>query len=72
MDDAQAQTSRNSMTAILQAAVDLTGDTEKAQLWYRSEPLAVFGDATAEHLGAAGRANDVLRYLASLQAGAAG
>jgi uncharacterized protein (DUF2384 family) len=71
MDDAQAQTSRNSMAAIIQAAVDLTGDAEKA-LWYRSEPLTVFGDATAEHLVAEGRANDVLRYLASLQAGAAG
>jgi hypothetical protein len=40
--------------------------------WYRNEPLPVFGYKTAEQLVSDGRAEDVIRYVVSLEAGAAG
>ena len=57
---------------IIKAAADLTGDLNKALFWYRTEPLAVFGYKTAERLASEGRTDDVLRYVTSLEAGAAG
>jgi hypothetical protein len=57
---------------IIKAATDLTGDLSKALFWYRTEPLAVFGYKTAERLASEGRTDDVLRYVSSLEAGAAG
>jgi hypothetical protein len=41
-------------------------------LLYRNDPLSAFGHKTAEELVAQGRTEDVLRYTASLEAGAAG
>ena len=57
---------------IIKAATDLTGDLNKALFWYRTEPLSAFGYKTAERLVSEGRTDDVLRYVASLEAGAAG
>ena len=57
---------------VISAATDLSGDVRKALFWYRNEPLAVFGYETAENLVSAGRTDDLLRYVASLGAGAAG
>lgn len=57
---------------VIRAATDLSGDVQRALFWYRNEPLAVFDYQTAETLVSAGRANDVVRYVASLEAGAAG
>jgi hypothetical protein len=57
---------------IIKAATDLTGDLNKALFWYRFEPLAVFGYKSAERLVSEGRTDDVLRYVTSLQSGAAG
>ena len=57
---------------IIKAATDLTGDLNRALFWYRTEPLAVFGYKTAERLASEGRTDDVLRYVSSLEAGAAG
>jgi hypothetical protein len=57
---------------IIKAATDLTGDLSKALFWYRTEPLAVFGYKTAERLASEGRTDDVLRYVSSLEVGAAG
>ena len=44
----------------------------KALIWYRNDGLEYFGYKTAEELVSDGRTEDVLRYMASLQAGAAG
>ncbi len=44
----------------------------EALFWYRNEPLSVFGYKTAERLVSEGRADDLLRYIASIQVGAAG
>jgi len=57
---------------IIKAATDLNGDLNKALFWYRNEPLTVFGYKTAERLVSEGRADDLLRYIASIQVGAAG
>ena len=57
---------------VIRAAADLSGDLERALFWYRNEPLQPFGYRTAEQLVSDGRSEDVLRYVASLEAGAAG
>jgi hypothetical protein len=57
---------------VIKAATDLSGDLNKALFWYRNEPLSVFGYKTAERLVSEGRADALLRYVASIEAGAAG
>ena len=57
---------------VIRAAADLSGDIERALFWYRNEPLQPFEYKTAEQLVSAGRTDDLLRYIGSLQAGAAG
>ena len=57
---------------VIKAATDLNGDLDKALFWYRNEPLSVFGYKTAERLVSEGRTDDLLPYMASLEAGAAG
>lgn len=57
---------------VIRAAVDLTGDVNRALFWYRNEPLQPFGYKTAEQLVSDGRGEDLVRYIASLEAGAAG
>ena len=58
---------------VIKAGSDVAGgDLERALFWYRNQPLAPFGYKTAEQLVATGRTEDVLRYTASLSAGAAG
>ncbi|WP_186083576.1 antitoxin Xre/MbcA/ParS toxin-binding domain-containing protein [Burkholderia gladioli] len=57
---------------VIHAATDQSGDVHRALFWYRNAPLPAFDYQTAESLVSAGRAEDVLRYVASLEAGAAG
>jgi hypothetical protein len=57
---------------VIRAATDLSGDVERALFWYRNEPLQPFGYKTAEQLVSDGRTEDLLRYIESLEAGAAG
>lgn len=57
---------------VIKAATDLNGDLNRALFWYRNEPLSVFGYKTAERLVSEGRTDDLLRYVASIEAGAAG
>lgn len=57
---------------VIRAATDLSGDVDRALFWYRNEPLQPFGYKTAEQLVSDGRTEDLLRYIESLQAGAAG
>jgi hypothetical protein len=57
---------------VIRAACDLSGDFGKSVFWYRNEPLPPFGYKTAEQLVSEGRTDDVLRYVESLEAGAAG
>ena len=57
---------------VIKAASDLNGSMDKALFWYRNEPLGVFEYKTPERLVSEGRTDDLLRYVASLEAGAAG
>jgi hypothetical protein len=57
---------------VIKAATDLNRDVTKALFWYRNEPLSAFGYKTAEQLVSEGRTEDLLRFVASLEAGAAG
>ena len=57
---------------VIKAASDVHGELSGALFWYRNEPLSAFGYKTAERLVSEGRTEDVLRYVASLEAGAAG
>jgi hypothetical protein len=57
---------------VIKAGTDISGDVNRALFWYRNEPLSAFGYKTAEQLVSEGRTDDVLRYVASLEAGAAG
>ncbi len=57
---------------VIRAATDLSGEAYGASFWFRNETLPAFGLKTAEQLVSEGRAEDVLRYLASLEAGTAG
>ena len=57
---------------VIKAATDLNGDLNKALFWYRNEPLSVFGYKTPERLVSEGRTDDLLPYMAALEAGAAG
>ena len=57
---------------VLAAATDLAGDADKAAYWYRNQPLAPFAYKTPSQVVSEGKAEDVIRYLESLDAGAAG
>ena len=57
---------------VIKAATDLNGELRKALFWYRNDPIAVFDYKTAETLVADGRADDVVRYIETLEAGFAG
>lgn len=57
---------------VLRAATDLSGSVESAIYWYKNYPLAPFRYKTALELVSEGKTAALLRYLASLEAGAAG
>lgn len=57
---------------VIRAAMDVSGDIGQAVFWYRNEPLPPFGYKTAEQLVTEGRTEDLLRYVESIDAGAAG
>lgn len=57
---------------IIRAATDISGDVQRALFWYRNEPLPTFDCKTAEQLVSEGRTEDLLRYVTSLETGAAG
>ncbi len=63
--------SSNAMRVLL-AATELGREANADSSWFREEPLSGFRFKTAEQLVREGRTEDVLAYLQSLQAGAAG
>jgi hypothetical protein len=62
---------RDSVRAIA-AATDASGDADRAAYWYRNQPLGPFGYRTASQVVADGKTEDLIRYIESLAAGAAG
>ena len=57
---------------VIAAATDVKGDTEAATYWYRNQPLAPFGYKTAVQVVSEGKADEVIRYIESIEAGAGG
>lgn len=57
---------------IIRAATDVSGDVQSTLFWYRNAPLPTFNYKTAEQLVSEGHVDDLLRYVVSLEAGAAG
>ena len=56
----------------IKAAYSMFGDMSKALTWYRNNGIENFGYKTAEELVSAGRSDDLLRYMTSLQVGFVG
>jgi uncharacterized protein (DUF2384 family) len=57
---------------VIAAATDVRGDTEAATYWYRNQPLAPFGYKTAVQVVSEGKADEIIRYIESVEAGAGG
>jgi len=58
---------------VLDAATALAGgDADRAIQWFEHERLKPFDGFTASELVRAGRADDVLKFMESLEAGPAG
>jgi hypothetical protein len=57
---------------VLAAGREVSGDLERAITWYRNEPLSPFDYKTAEQLVSENRTDDVIRFLKSVGARAAG
>lgn len=57
---------------VMGAAADINGSFQDAAFWFRNEPISAFDFKTPEQLVSEGRAEDLLRYVQSLHAGAAG
>jgi hypothetical protein len=53
---------------VIYVALDASGDADRALDWFRNTPLSCFDGRTAYQLVRDGRTEDVLRYLASLEA----
>lgn len=57
------------MILILNRVQPWCGSIFQAYAWYRSEPIHSFGDATAEDLVKAGKAEQVLDYIGRIAQG---
>lgn len=57
---------------VLAAATDINGNFHDALFWFRNEPISAFDYQTPEQLVSDGRADDLLRYVRALSAGAVG
>jgi uncharacterized protein (DUF2384 family) len=57
---------------VLAAAFTLAGSADRALYWFRSHPIQDFDYKTPEALVSEGRANAVIQYIESLNAGATG
>jgi hypothetical protein len=57
------------MVEILNQVRPWAGSSQQAVTWYRSQPIAAFGDQTAEALVRAGRAKAVRRHLDHIRLG---
>lgn len=68
----QLQSKLRQMIKVIAAAVELTGDVDKAIYWFRNEPIADYRHKTAAELIADGQIEAVLAYLDDLRNGAAG
>lgn len=57
---------------VMRAAADISGSIERAIYWFKNHPLATFDYKTAQELVSEKRADALIKYLQSLQAGYTG
>ena len=67
---ASVQRSLEPIVRILAAAEELTGDPDRAIVWFRHQPIAGHGGRTALELVEAGHADAVVAHLEDLRDGA--
>ena len=60
------------LSKILAYATELAGDSNRAVIWFRYQPLRGFDNKTAEDLVRAGHAGAVMKHLETLYHGAYG
>jgi len=69
LQSAKVQGRMREMLEIVSRVSDWAGGTDQAMAWYRAEPIAAFGDRTAEALVKEGKAAVVRDYLDALALG---
>jgi hypothetical protein len=68
-DSAVVQKGLEPVVHILAAAEELTGDADRAIIWFRHQPLAGHGGRTASQLVEQGHADAVIAHLEDLRDG---
>jgi hypothetical protein len=68
-DSPVVQKSLEPLVRILATAEEMTGDADKAIVWFRHQPIAGFGGRTALQLVEEGHAHAVLAHLEDLRDG---
>ena len=69
---APLQAHLHDLVPALAAAAIVTGDVQKAALWLRSAPIPALRNLTGYQLVCAGRKDDLVGYLESIEAGFVG
>lgn len=67
----EAQHFSSEALRVIYAVTRLSGDIERALLWFQNERLQPFAHKTAEQLVKEGRTDDLLVFIESLEAGPA-
>lgn len=57
---------------VIAAAANLSGDSQRVLYWFRNQPISAFGYQTPDQIVSDGKANKLIRYVESLEAGGAG
>lgn len=68
-DSAKVQERLGEITRIIATAADLTGDPDRAVIWFRHQPLGQFDYKTAEQLVHEGQGAAVVKHLEMLSDG---
>lgn len=70
--NAKLQTFMRDTLRVLSAAMNVSGDRDRAIYWYRNAPIPEFRHRTAEHLVSTGKTDAVVSYLLSIESGSTG
>ena len=70
--NAKLQTFMRDTLRVLSAAMNVSGDRDRAIYWYRNTPIPEFQHRTAEHLVSTGKTDAVVSYLLSIESGSTG
>ena len=70
--NARLQTYLRDALRALSASFEVTQDRDRAIFWFRNAPIPEFEHRTAEDLVSQGKVEAIVKYLASISAGASG